>query len=63
MSEYHPCQEYDLPYDLDKIVLNQINVTIDQSLLVVDAMTGQDAVNVAEQFDQKVGIDGVILFH
>ncbi len=37
------------------------NVTIDQSLLVVDAMTGQDAVNVAEQFDQKVGIDGVIL--
>lgn len=37
------------------------NLTIDQSLLVVDAMTGQDAVNVAEQFDQKVGIDGVIL--
>lgn len=37
------------------------DLTIDQSLLVVDAMTGQDAVNVAEQFDQKVGIDGVIL--
>ena len=30
-------------------------------LLVIDAMTGQDAVNVAESFNQKVGIDGVIL--
>ena len=30
-------------------------------LLVVDALTGQDAVNVAESFNQKVGIDGVIL--
>ncbi len=37
------------------------NLTVDQSVLVVDAMTGQDAVNVAEQFNQKVGIDGVIL--
>lgn len=36
-------------------------VTVDQSILVVDAMTGQDAVNVAEQFHEKVGIDGVIL--
>lgn len=30
-------------------------------LLVVDAMTGQDAVNIAEGFEEKVGIDGVIL--
>lgn len=30
-------------------------------LLVVDAMTGQDAVNIAETFDQTLGIDGVIL--
>lgn len=30
-------------------------------LLVVDAMTGQDAVNVAERFHEKIGIDGVIL--
>lgn len=30
-------------------------------LLVVDAMTGQDAVNVAESFNQELGIDGVIL--
>lgn len=37
------------------------NVRVDQTLLVVDAMTGQDAVNVSETFNQKVGIDGVIL--
>ena len=36
-------------------------VNVDQTILVVDAMTGQDAVNVAESFNQKVGIDGVIL--
>ncbi|MFZ5988448.1 MAG: signal recognition particle protein [Bacillota bacterium] len=30
-------------------------------LLVVDAMTGQDAVNVAESFNEKLGIDGIIL--
>ncbi len=30
-------------------------------LLVVDAMTGQDAVNVAKSFDDRLGIDGVIL--
>ena len=29
--------------------------------LVVDAMTGQDAVNVAKTFDEKIGIDGVVL--
>jgi len=36
-------------------------VSIDQTILVVDAMTGQDAVNVASMFHEKVGIDGVIL--
>lgn len=30
-------------------------------LLVVDSMTGQDAVNVAESFNQKLGIDGIIM--
>lgn len=30
-------------------------------LLVVDAMTGQDAVNVAKSFDERLGLDGVIL--
>ena len=37
------------------------HVDVHQSLLVVDAMTGQDAVNVAKDFDEKIGIDGVIL--
>ena len=37
------------------------HVEVHQSLLVVDAMTGQDAVNVAKEFDEKIGIDGVIL--
>lgn len=37
------------------------NVHVDQTVLVVDAMTGQDAVNVSENFSEKVGIDGVIL--
>jgi signal recognition particle subunit SRP54 len=32
-----------------------------ESLLVVDAMTGQDAVNTAQQFEQKIGISGIIL--
>ena len=36
-------------------------VTVHQSILVVDAMTGQDAVNVANTFDEKIGIDGVII--
>jgi signal recognition particle subunit SRP54 len=36
-------------------------VAVHQTLLVVDAMTGQDAVNVAKLFDEKVGIDGVVL--
>ena len=36
-------------------------VEVHQSLLVVDAMTGQDAVNVASEFNEKVGIDGIIL--
>lgn len=37
------------------------DVDVHQTLLVVDAMTGQDAVNVAKEFDEKVGIDGVVL--
>lgn len=37
------------------------HVDVAQSILVVDAMTGQDAVNVAASFTEKVGIDGVIL--
>ncbi|MFN2341030.1 MAG: signal recognition particle protein [Halanaerobium sp.] len=33
----------------------------DEILLVVDAMTGQDAVNVAKNFDQRLDIDGIVL--
>ncbi len=36
-------------------------VEVHQTLLVVDAMTGQDAVNVAKDFDEKIVVDGVIL--
>lgn len=36
-------------------------VQVHQTILVVDAMTGQDAVNVASMFNEKIGIDGVIL--
>ena len=39
----------------------QAGVAVDQKILVVDAMTGQDAVNVASTFNDKIGIDGVIL--
>ena len=35
--------------------------TVHNTLLVVDAMTGQEAVNVAETFNEKIGIDGVVL--
>ena len=37
------------------------NIDIDQTILVVDSMTGQDAVNVAKTFHEKIEIDGVIL--
>ena len=36
-------------------------MTVHQTILVIDAMTGQDAVNVAKEFDEKIGIDGVIV--
>lgn len=37
------------------------NVKLHEILLVVDSMTGQDAVNVGEVFNERLGIDGVIL--
>lgn len=37
------------------------NIQVDQTVLVVDAMTGQDAVNVASTFEKEIEIDGVIL--
>lgn len=37
------------------------SISVHQTILVVDSMTGQDAVNVAQTFDERIGIDGVIL--
>lgn len=37
------------------------HIAVAQTILVVDSMTGQDAVNVAKTFDEKIGIDGVVL--
>ncbi|KAB1440040.1 signal recognition particle protein [Candidatus Galacturonibacter soehngenii] len=51
---------------VDEDMMNELveikeNVEVHQTILVVDAMTGQDAVNVAGMFQEKIGIDGVIL--
>ncbi len=51
---------------IDEDMMNELieikeHVDVTQSILVVDSMTGQDAVNVATSFTEKVGIDGVIL--
>jgi signal recognition particle subunit SRP54 len=36
-------------------------VNVNDAILIVDAMTGQEAVNVARSFEEQVGVDGVIL--
>lgn len=46
---------------MDELKEIKDNIEVSQTILVVDAMTGQDAVNVASSFDEKVGLDGVIL--
>ncbi len=46
---------------MDELQNIRNSVKPEEILLVVDAMTGQDAVNVAESFNEKLGIDGVIL--
>lgn len=51
---------------IDEDMMNELKeikdaIEIDDSILVVDAMTGQDAVNVASEFDEKIGIDGIIV--
>ena len=46
---------------MDELEAIKDSIEPDEILLVVDAMTGQDAVNVAENFDDTLGIDGVIL--
>ena len=46
---------------MDELVNIKEAVDVDQTILVVDAMTGQDAVNTAKAFDENLGIDGTIL--
>ena len=51
---------------IDEDMMNELveikeQIAVDQTLLIVDAMTGQDAVNVAGMFNDKIGIDGVVL--
>jgi signal recognition particle subunit SRP54 len=46
---------------MNELVAVKDAVDVAQTILVVDAMTGQDAVNVASTFNEKIGIDGVIL--
>ena len=51
---------------IDEDMMNELiwikeEVTVHQTLLVVDAMTGQDAVNVSKEFQEKIGVDGVVL--
>ncbi len=51
---------------IDEVLMEELSdikrtVQVDETLLVVDAMAGQDAVNVAKTFNEKVGVDGIIL--
>ena len=51
---------------VDEVLMDELKnikstVKPQEILLVVDAMTGQDAVNVAESFDGALGIDGVVM--
>ncbi|NLW78315.1 MAG: signal recognition particle protein [Ruminococcaceae bacterium] len=46
---------------MDELRRIKQEVPIDETLLVIDAMVGQDAVNVAKSFAEDIGIDGVIL--
>ncbi|MBO6163774.1 MAG: signal recognition particle protein [Lachnospiraceae bacterium] len=46
---------------MEELISIKENIEIDQTILVVDAMTGQDAVNVASSFNDKVGLDGIIV--
>ena len=46
---------------MDELLNIKNEVKPQEILLVIDAMTGQDAVNVAETFNSKLGVDGVII--
>ena len=46
---------------MEELVRIKQAVEVDETLLVVDAMSGQEAVNVAKTFNEKIGITGVVL--
>ena len=51
---------------IDEVLMDEVQAVRDiaqprETILVVDGLTGQDAVNVATEFDGKVGITGVVL--
>lgn len=51
---------------IDETLMNELkeindSITIDEKLLVVDALSGQEALNVASSFNEKVGLSGVIM--
>ena len=51
---------------IDEALMDELRAIKDQvhpneTLLVIDSMTGQDAVNVAQSFDEALGVDGIIL--
>ena len=46
---------------MDELKDLKSNIKPHEILLVVDSMTGQDAVNVSEKFNEALGIDGVVL--
>lgn len=51
---------------IDDVLMDEVQTIRDlagprETLLVVDGLTGQDAVNVAEEFNDKIGISGVVL--
>ena len=51
---------------IDEDMMNELKeikseIAVDHSILVVDAMTGQEAVNVSKTFDDEIGVEGVIL--
>jgi signal recognition particle subunit SRP54 len=46
---------------MDELRAIDKTVAMDEKLLVLDAMTGQEAVNIAEQFARRVGFDGAVL--
>ena len=46
---------------MEELTNIKATVPVSETLLVIDAMAGQDSVNVAKQFNETIGLDGVII--